>query len=102
MAMQFEDAVPAIHESAFVAWNAEVAGAVSLEKDTSVWFSAVVRPIYAKVEVGDGSNLQDGSVVHVDYGQPCVIGRGVTVGPPRRSPFLRHRGRSPHRYGRIV
>ncbi len=80
MVHAIEDAVPAIHESAFVAWNAEVAGAVSLGKDTSVWFSAVVRADIAKVEVGDGSNLQDGSVVHVDTDSPCVIGRGVTVG----------------------
>ena len=74
------DAVPAIHESAFVAWNAEVAGAVSLGKDSSVWFSAVVRADIAKVDIGDGSNIQDGTVVHVDTDSPCVIGRGVTVG----------------------
>jgi carbonic anhydrase/acetyltransferase-like protein (isoleucine patch superfamily) len=74
------DAEPAIHESAFVAWNAEVAGSVTLSKDVSVWFSAVVRADIAAVEIGEGSNIQDGTVVHVDTDAPCVIGRGVTVG----------------------
>jgi carbonic anhydrase/acetyltransferase-like protein (isoleucine patch superfamily) len=74
------DAVPAIHESAFVAWNAEVAGEVVIGADASVWFSAVIRGDIAAVEIGAGSNIQDGSVVHVEADSPCVIGRDVTVG----------------------
>jgi carbonic anhydrase/acetyltransferase-like protein (isoleucine patch superfamily) len=74
------DAEPVIHESAFLAWNAEVAGAVSVGAHASVWFSAVVRADIAAVEIGEGSNIQDGSIVHVDTNSPCVIGRNVTVG----------------------
>lgn len=74
------DAEPAIHESAFVAWNAEVAGDVSLGSGASVWFSAVVRGDISHIEIGEGTNIQDGTVVHVDTDAPCLIGRDVTVG----------------------
>ena len=73
-------AVPDIHSTAFVAWNAEVAGAVTLGADVSVWFSAVIRADIAAAVVGEGSNIQDGSVLHVDHDAPCIVGRGVTVG----------------------
>ena len=72
--------VPRIHESAFVAWNAEVAGDVRLDPRSSVWFSATLRGDIAPIVVGEGSNIQDGSVVHVDTDVPCVIGKNVTVG----------------------
>lgn len=72
--------VPEIHESAFIAWNAEVAGEVHLGAGASVWFSAVLRGDIAPIVVGEGSNVQDGSVLHVDHGVPCVVGKNVTVG----------------------
>ncbi len=71
---------PRIDDSAFVAWNAEVAGDVVLAPNVSVWFSATVRGDIAPVEIGEESNIQDGAVVHVDTGIPCRIGRDVTVG----------------------
>ena len=74
------DAEPAIHESAFVAWNAEVAGDVSIGENASVWFSSVLRADIAAVEIGDGSNIQDGTIIHVDTDIPCRVGRDVTVG----------------------
>lgn len=72
--------VPDIHESAYVAWNAEVAGNILLGAGSSVWFSATLRGDIARIEVGEGSNIQDGSVLHVDTGLPCVVGKNVTVG----------------------
>jgi len=73
-------AVPAVHDSVFVAWNAEVSGNVDLAVDASVWFSAVIRGDVGRIEIGEGTNVQDGSVVHVDDEDTCRIGRGVTVG----------------------
>ncbi|GAB1482545.1 gamma carbonic anhydrase family protein [Treponema sp.] len=73
-------AVPQVHPSSFVAWNAELAGTVKLGMDVSVWFSAVVRADLAPIEVGDGSNIQDGAVLHVDTDAPCRLGKNVTVG----------------------
>lgn len=72
--------VPDVKNAAFIAWNAEVSGNVILGKDTTIWFSAVLRGDIAPIEVGDGANIQDGSVVHGDLGVPTVIGKNVTVG----------------------
>lgn len=71
---------PRIDGSAFVAWNAEVAGDVVVGSGASIWFSASVRGDIAPIEIGDRSNIQDGAVVHVDHGIPCRIGTDVTVG----------------------
>lgn len=66
--------------TAFIAPGAVVVGDVTLEAGASVWFNTVVRGDTAPITVGEGSNIQDGSVVHVDEGQPAVIGARVTVG----------------------
>lgn len=80
MIYQLEDAVPQIHASAWVAENATLAGRITLQKDVSIWFNAVLRAEHAPITVGEGSNIQDGTVCHVDPGMPLTIGRSVTVG----------------------
>lgn len=69
-----------IDPSVFVAPGAAVVGDVTLAARASVWFNTVVRGDTAPVTVGEESNLQDNTVVHVDEGQPAVIGARVTVG----------------------
>lgn len=64
----------------FVAANATLIGDIWLGEGASIWFNAVLRADNARIYVGDESNIQDGSVLHVDPGQPLTIGRGVTVG----------------------
>jgi len=71
---------PQVHESAWVADSAHVMGAVSLAADTSVWFGATLRGDTETIEIGEGSNIQDGSVLHADHGMPLKVGRHVTVG----------------------
>ena len=71
---------PQINDSAWVADNAQVMGEVEMAAHSSVWFSAVVRGDSAKITIGEGSNVQDGSVLHADTGMPLVIGKRVTVG----------------------
>lgn len=71
---------PHIHDSVFVAHNAEVAGQVTLAEGTSVWHSASVRGDIEAISVGEGSNIQDGAVIHCDRGAPTRIGTGVTIG----------------------
>ena len=80
MIYQLEDAVPQIHASAWVAENATLAGQITLQKDVSIWFNAVLRAEHAPIMVGEGSNIQDGTVCHVDPGMPLTIGESVTVG----------------------
>jgi carbonic anhydrase/acetyltransferase-like protein (isoleucine patch superfamily) len=69
-----------IHPTAFIAPTATVMGDVSLGEDSSVWYGAVLRGDMAPIVVGARSNLQDGTVAHVDEGEPCTIGERVGVG----------------------
>lgn len=69
-----------LHESAYVAPSAQVMGKVTLHKGASVWFNAVIRGDCDPIVVGENSNVQDGSVLHTDYGFPMTIGKGVTIG----------------------
>ncbi|RMF12131.1 MAG: gamma carbonic anhydrase family protein [Alphaproteobacteria bacterium] len=64
----------------FVAPSASVIGSVELGHDTGIWFGATLRGDMDWIRVGDNSNIQDGSVVHVSEKEPCVIGKNVTVG----------------------
>jgi carbonic anhydrase/acetyltransferase-like protein (isoleucine patch superfamily) len=69
-----------IHPSAYIAPTAAVMGQVTLEEDSSVWYGAIIRADLAPVVIGAQSNIQDGSVVHVDEDLPCVVGPRVGVG----------------------
>jgi carbonic anhydrase/acetyltransferase-like protein (isoleucine patch superfamily) len=66
--------------TAFVAPGAVVVGAVSLGSRSSVWFNTVIRGDSAAIEIGEESNVQDNSTVHVDEGQPAWVGARVTIG----------------------
>lgn len=71
---------PRIHPAAFIAPGAAIYGDVTIEKDCSVWFHATVRGESACIRIGEGSNIQDNCVVHVDPGHEVEIGMNVTVG----------------------
>ena len=75
-----ENRAPKIAPGCFVAHNAVVLGQVTLAADSSVWFNCVLRGDIDEISVGEGSNVQDGSVLHTDIGIKLVIGRNVTVG----------------------
>ena len=64
----------------WIAPSANVIGEVILAKDASVWFNAVLRADNEPIYVGQGSNIQDGAIIHTDPGFSCVIGEKVTVG----------------------
>lgn len=80
MIFKLDDLSPEIDEDTWVADNATVIGQVVLEKGVSVWFNAVLRAENAAIHVGANSNIQDGSVLHVDPGMPLTIGKHVTIG----------------------
>ena len=71
---------PRLADSAWVADTAQVIGQVELERDASVWFGAILRGDTELLRIGEGCNIQDGSVVHADAGYPVTLGRQVTVG----------------------
>ena len=64
----------------WIASNAIIIGDIVIKNDASIWFNVVLRGDIEKIEVGEGSNIQDGSVLHTDPGYPLIIGKGVTVG----------------------
>ena len=80
MLLQLEDRRVRARGDYWVADNAIVVGSVLLEQDASVWFNAVLRGDNELITVGEGSNVQDGAVLHTDPGCPLVIGRNVTIG----------------------
>ncbi|HUO39248.1 MAG TPA: gamma carbonic anhydrase family protein [Mycobacterium sp.] len=72
--------VPQIHPEAWVAPNASLIGSVTLGARSSVWYSAVLRAEAEPIDVGPGTNIQDGVIIHVDREFPVTIGAGVSVG----------------------
>lgn len=71
---------PDIDPSAYIAAQATVIGAVTLEAGTSVWSGVTIRADHEPIVIGEGSNLQENVVLHVDPGFPIRVGRNVTVG----------------------
>lgn len=77
---ELDGVAPRMADSAWVADNAQVMGDVALGEGASVWFGATVRGDTETITIGEGSNVQDGSVLHADHGFPLTIGARVTVG----------------------
>ena len=72
--------IPTLGRQCFVADNATLVGDVVLGSRCSIWFNAVLRGDIEGIELGDETNIQDGSVLHTDEGFPLQIGNRVTVG----------------------
>ena len=64
----------------WIAPTATVLGHVTLKKNASIWFGAVLRGDNDPIVIGENSNIQDNAVLHTDVGQPLTIGDNVTVG----------------------
>ena len=79
-ALRFDGRAPTIDPTAWLAPTAVVIGQASIGADASIFYGAVVRADMAEIWLGPGSNLQDNSVVHTDFGFPTRIGAGVSVG----------------------
>jgi carbonic anhydrase/acetyltransferase-like protein (isoleucine patch superfamily) len=77
----FEGVAPRIHPGAWVAPNAVVLGDVEIGEGASVWYGCVLRGDTNFIRIGARSNIQDGTIIHVNAGrEPTVIGADVTVG----------------------
>jgi gamma-carbonic anhydrase len=78
------DKKPVIHETAFIAPGVVIAGDVEVHENASVWYGSVLRGDENKIVVGKGSNVQDGTIIHVDNpdwgGLPTLIGENVLIG----------------------
>jgi len=77
---ELDGVAPRLAASAWVADSAQVIGNVVLGENASVWFGTVVRGDTEAITIDAGTNIQDASVLHADFGQPLVVGERVTVG----------------------
>ena len=81
MIYSYKNATPKLAQSVFVAPNAAVIGDVEIGEDSSVWFNSVIRGDVHQIRIGERTNIQDGSVLHVTYQKWALeIGDNVTVG----------------------
>ncbi|NLZ52680.1 MAG: gamma carbonic anhydrase family protein [Thermoanaerobacteraceae bacterium] len=76
----FKNHKPKLDESCFIAPTADVIGDVTIGKNSSIWYKAVLRGDVNKIVVGSNTNIQDGSIVHVADEYPTIIGDNVTIG----------------------
>jgi carbonic anhydrase/acetyltransferase-like protein (isoleucine patch superfamily) len=81
MILPYLNIYPKIDESVFICDGAYVIGDVVLEKNVSVWFNVIIRGDVNYIRIGENTNIQDGSILHVTYKKyPLVIGKEVTIG----------------------
>ena len=89
--LTYRGITPTIDSSSFVAPTAIVSGDTVIGKNVGIWFGCVIRGDVAKIRIGDDTNIQDNTVIHVtranhahnktgDAGGPTIIGKGVTIG----------------------
>lgn len=76
----YKDWEPLLHDPVFLAPGARIIGRVEIGEKSSVWYNAVIRGDVDRVQIGRGTNIQDGTVVHEDEGYPCIVGDNVVVG----------------------
>ena len=80
MTRPFRGQSPSVPDSAFIDPNAVVIGKVALGERVSVWPNTTIRGDVSEITIGDESNVQDNCCLHVDRGQPLIVGRRCVVG----------------------
>lgn len=78
MLLELDGKRPQVHDTAFVSQQATLIGDVRIGPNSSVWHGAVIRADSGTITIGEGSNVQDNSVIHAD--DDANIGDGVTIG----------------------
>jgi carbonic anhydrase/acetyltransferase-like protein (isoleucine patch superfamily) len=71
---------PNLDQALFIAANATIIGSVTLSAGVSIWYGAILRGDVEPIVIGEGTNIQDGSILHGDPGEPIILGASVTVG----------------------
>ncbi len=75
-----ERRVQLLGEHHYIAHDATLVGDITLHNDVSIWFQVVIRAENDRITIGEGCNVQDGSVLHVDPGFPMTLGQQVSIG----------------------
>ena len=80
MIKSYKGIEPKIDETAFIAESVDIIGQVNIGKNANIWYKTVLRADDNYITVGENTNIQDGSVVHISEGYPTIIGKNVTIG----------------------
>lgn len=80
MIQKYKNFEPQVDESCYIAPGSVVVGEVIIGKNSSVWYHVVIRGDIAKIEIGENTNIQDGSIIHCKTGIEVKVGKNVTVG----------------------
>lgn len=80
MVKDYQGISPKIDSTVFIAESADIIGKVTIEKNANIWYNVVIRADEQDIIIGENTNIQDGSVVHVGNESTTVIGKNVTVG----------------------
>ena len=80
MVKDYQGISPKIDSTVFIAESADIVGKVTIEKNANIWYNVVIRADEQDIIIGENTNIQDGSVVHVGNESTTVIGKNVTVG----------------------
>lgn len=80
MIFSLDGIAPEIDAEAWVAHDANIIGRIRLMAGASVWFGCTLRGDNEWIEIGEGSNVQENTVMHTDMGYPLTVGKGCTIG----------------------
>lgn len=76
----FNGKKPKIHETAIIGDNVVITGDVIIEENVNLWPNTTIRGDLAQIFIGKNTNIQENSVIHVDYGVPCIVGENCIIG----------------------
>ena len=80
MIMDFEGVTPRINKNTYISESVDIIGKVNVEENVNIWFGTRLRGDMNIIIIGENTNIQENSVVHVDINSPCMIGNNVTIG----------------------
>ena len=80
MIMDFEGVTPIINKNTYISESVDIIGKVNVEENVNIWFGTRLRGDMNNIIIGENTNIQENSVVHVDINSPCIIGKNVTIG----------------------
>lgn len=80
MIMDFEGVTPRINKNTYISESVDIIGKVNVEENVNIWFGTRLRGDMNNIIIGENTNIQENSVVHVDINSPCIIGKNVTIG----------------------
>lgn len=80
MIVKYEENKPEIHDTCFIAKSADLIGNINIGANSSIWYNCVLRGDENKIIIGKNTNIQDGTIIHINKELDTIIGDNVTVG----------------------